>query len=481
MAPWPPVANARSLLFTAVITAITIGGTFGSQAHQHPARRLDPLGVALLFVMCAALLVRRSRPAVAMLTVTACVAVYFSLAYSWGPVFVPLVIVVVTTVLAGYRLLAWSACALAYAFIIFGGYYLGGVGKRPGLAASAAAVAWPLVVLIGAEVLRSGRERAAGAARSRAEQARRRASEERLRIAQELHDVLAHNISLISVQAGVALHLMAERPDQATDQARTSLTAIKQASKEALTELRSVLGLLRASTDEQPPLSPVPGMAQLSDLTSRAVAAGLEVRTTIAGEPRELPVGTDLAAYRIVQESLTNVIRHAGASHVKVRVSYGETSLRIEIEDDGAGGRAAPGISAHAHGARPAARAAATSGAGPNGVATGMNGGQAAHGGGLSDRAGTSGVDGSGNGIPGMRERVRMLGGELTAGPQGRGFLVRARLPIERGDRVDRGNRGDGSYPASGAGTGSAAGKGTGAAGAASDAGPAADGAGRTT
>ncbi len=368
-----------------VITAVTIGGSFSAQTHQHAGRHLDALGVALLAASCAALLGRRRYPAATLLIAASAVATFFALGYSWGPAFLPLAVAVFGAVLAGYRLLAWLICGAAYLVIVWSGYVLPTAHKPAGVVSGLTNAAWPLVILVGAEVVRAGRERASSAARGRAELARRRASDERLRVAQELHDVLAHNISLISVQAGVALHLMDERPDEAAERARTALTAIRYASKEALGELRSVLGLLRTSSGERPPLSPLPGMAQLSDLTSRATAAGLSVRTEISGDSRPLPAGTDLAAYRIVQEALTNVIRHAGAANVAVRVSYGDTSLGVDVEDDGGA----------------------------------LDGGAA---------------DGGGNGIAGMRERARLLGGELTARSlPGRGFLVQARLPLERG------------------------------------------------
>jgi signal transduction histidine kinase len=397
---WLGPAWFRDVFVAAVISTIVIGGTFGAQNRQHQIRHLDALGIALLAVIGAAMFLRRRQPVACLIIVGAGVSVYFSFGYAWGPVFIPLVIAIGGAVLAGYRLLAWVACGVIYAFISLGGYYLGGVGHRPGLSGALTNAAWPLVILIGAEVVRAGRERAASAARGRAELSRRRASEERLRIAQELHDVLAHNISLISVQAGVALHLMDERPDQAAQQARSSLTAIKQASKEALGELRSVLGMLRSPSDEQAPLSPVPGLAQLGDLTSRATAAGLAVQTEVTGDQRPLPAGTDLAAYRIVQEALTNVIRHAGARNVAIRVSYGDTSLGIQIEDDGGGA------------------------------------------GGFSDAGGATAA---GNGIAGMRERARLLGGELIARPKpGRGFIVRATLPLG-GARASAGAAGAGA------------------------------------
>ena len=212
----------------------------------------------------------------------------------------------------------------------------------------------------------------------REEESRRRASEERLRIARELHDALGHHISLINVQAGVALHLMDERPEQA----RTALSAIKQASKEALTELRSVLDVLR-QVDEQAPRTPTPTLARLEELISQSVAAGLDVRAETQGEVRPLPFGVDVAAYRIVQEALTNVARHAGPAAATVRIAYGERDVTVQVEDDG---RGPP----------------------------------------------SHGSSGSGKGLLGMRERVATLGGELEAGPRpDGGFRVRARLPLE--------------------------------------------------
>jgi signal transduction histidine kinase len=194
-----------------------------------------------------------------------------------------------------------------------------------------------------------------------------------------LHDVLAHNISLISVQAGVALHLMEERPEQA----RTALSAIREASKEALTEMRSVLGVLR-QVDEEAPRAPSAGLSRLDSLIEGAEAAGLQVRTDIEGTPRPLPAAVDLAAFRIIQEALTNVARHAGQAATEVRIRYGERDLILQVDDDGRGG-------------------------GP----LMLSGGR-------------------GTGVAGMRERATALGGELQAGPRpGGGFRVWARLPLE--------------------------------------------------
>jgi signal transduction histidine kinase len=230
-------------------------------------------------------------------------------------------------------------------------------------------------------MLRFRRERATARARTLEEEARRRTSEERLRIARELHDVVAHNISLINVQAGSALHLIDQQPERA----RTALSAIKVASKETLVELRSVLGVLR-QVDEAAPRSPAPGLGRLDEIVSRASSAGLPVAVEVEGASNGLPPGVDRAAYRIVQEALTNVTRHAGPARATVRISYGERDVVLQIDDDGLGGT-------------------------------------------------TNGSPSTGNGILGMRERAAALGGTVQTGPRpGGGFRVRAWLPVD-GDR----------------------------------------------
>jgi signal transduction histidine kinase len=237
--------------------------------------------------------------------------------------------------------------------------------------------AWLLVIAGTAEIVRFRRERSEETARTREEEALRRATEERLRIARELHDVLAHNISMINVQAGVALHLLDERPEQA----RPALTAIKQASKDALTELRSVLGVLRR-VDDDGSRDPAPTLARVDDLISRAGATGLEVRKRVEGDVRPLPAPVDVAAFRIVQEALTNIVRHAGASAATVTVTYDDDAVTVQVDDDGRGSETAS--------------------------------------------------LGSGSGIVGMRERAESVGGMLEAGPETEGgFRVRARLPLE--------------------------------------------------
>jgi len=250
--------------------------------------------------------------------------------------------------------------------------------SAPSLGALVALAAWLLVLLGAAEFIRIRRERAAEALRVHEEEARARAIEERLRIARELHDALGHHLSLISVQAGVALHVNEELPEPV----RGSLTAIKQSSGEALTELRSVLEILRQE-GERAPRMPTSSLDRIDDLVTQAAAAGIEVRTETDGNVQTLPFGVDVAAFRIVQEALTNVARHAGQASATVRLGYGNDALTVEIDDDG------------------------------NGIST-------------------ASTPGTGKGVVGMRERAAALGGDLEAGPKpGGGFRVRARLPLE--------------------------------------------------
>ena len=348
--------------------------------HQHHPGAFNAITVALLAAGPLALLARRRWP-VAALAVCLAVALGYSLAgyYPRGLVFPAVVVGFSAVMMAGQRRLGWLS--------IFGGYLLfvvlvpaTGVQPAPSLAWAAGIAAWMLLLAAVAEIVRIQKERSAQAAAARSEQARRAASEERLRIARELHDVLAHNLSLINVQAGVALHLIDERPEQT----RAALSAIKHASKEGLGELRSVLDVLRAPDEPAPrvPEAPADRLDRLELLITRMRDAGLPVSCRVEGSPRVLPAGVERAAYRIVQEALTNVVRHAAGAPAAVQLAYHERELVIQVDNDSGG----------------------TFG---NGSSPG------------------------GNGIPGMRERAAALGGILEAGPtrQG-GFRVRAKLPL---------------------------------------------------
>jgi len=362
-----------------LIGAFQIGVTHVASHRQTGRHGLDALGIALLAIGALGLIGRRRWPVATLGVAVAATLAYLLLDYAEGPIWLPLIIALFNAMIRGHRLVAWGSLALGYPAFMWLPYLVGSEPKPPNALAAVGIAAWLLVLGTVAEIARIRRERSLETARMHAEEARRRASEERLRIARELHDVLAHNISLINVQAGVALHLIDEQPEQA----RTALAAIKQASKEALGELRSVLSVLRQADEAPPPRSPAPSVERLDGLVSRASAAGLEVRTEISGTPKTLPAGVDLAAFRIVQEALTNVARHAGHATATIRVGYGEDDLTVQVDDNGNG-------------------------------------------------TGQPSTSGGGNGIPGMRERASALGGELEAGPRpGGGFRVLARLPLD--------------------------------------------------
>ena len=360
------------------LAALLVVGTYFASQGQHHRRPFDAGAVALVVAAAGALAWRRRHPVPVLGVVFGAVLVYFVLGYANGPIWLALIVAYVTAVVGGHRLAAAVVAVAGFALFPWLDTWLRGrPGPSPvGLAGLAA---WLLVLLGAAEAIRIRRERTAEAARIREEEARWRAGEERLRIARELHDALGHHLSLISMQSGVALHLNRELPEQA----RSSLTAIKQASKEALAELRSVLDILRQE-GEPAARSPTWTLARLDELVSHAAAAGLVVKTETEGEARRLPFAVDVAAFRIVQEALTNVTRHAGTATATVRIAYGDAELTVQVDDDG-------------RGPSPPGRA-------PR----------------------------SGQGILGMRERAAALGGELQAGPRpGGGFRVRARLPLD--------------------------------------------------
>ena len=361
-----------------VVGFIQLVGTRGAAVTQPEREPLDGVAIALLVAGPLVLLARRRHPVSVLGVVLAVTLVYFGLGYPYGPVFLSVVVALAGAVLRGHRLLAWAGASAAYVVLLVIHAVPGGA-PAPSLVQAAGLAAWLLVVLMASEGWRIRAERAAEAARSQAELDRRRASEERLQIARELHDVLAHNISLINVQASVALHLLDEQPDAA----RGALTTIKQASKNVLTEMRSVLGVLRA-VDEAAPRVPAPSLARLDDLVARSRDAGLDLHTEVRGEPIPLPTTVDVAAYRVLQEALTNAARHADPPRATVLITYQPGTLAIQVDNQTPDGQ-------------------------------------------------PPGSDGTGSGITGMRERVSALGGEFSAGPLPgtREFRVLASFPLE--------------------------------------------------
>ncbi len=368
-------------VLAAAVAAVTVGAT-AAIAWSSPAGRLpDWAAYLILIAMAVPLPARRRAPVTTMVAVLAGSLCYQAFDLPGGAFTIPPAVALFTAVSAGRRIAAVTAMVIwALAAYLLGTLW----GRTPDVQGLVWLTTWLGLILVSGEVSRdrrerllAERERAAQAERTREEAAWRRITEERLRIARELHDVLAHSISVINLQAGVSEHLIERDPEQA----RIALGAIRRASKDALVELRGMLGVLRGVDDEGRPLPPAPGLNRLNELVDRAREARLEVSMSLPEEQRELPGGVDLTVYRIVQESLTNVIRHAQARRACVTIDFDDRDIVVEVVDDGAGVPAGTPVS-------------------------------------------------EGNGMVGMRERVLIAGGEFCAGPaEGRGFRVRARIP----------------------------------------------------
>ncbi|MGK5694219.1 sensor histidine kinase [Streptomyces sp. URMC 128] len=364
---------------TVVVTVfVLVGSNFAAHGQEGERAALDPFARALLVVAGALLLWRKRYPVAVVFGTAGAVMVYLGAGYPYGPVLLTVALACFSAIVAGHRRAAWAAMGTLWAGHVLVAHWL--YQWLPPSGDSAASwgeelvvATWVVAIAAVSELVRVRREQWARERAERAEAARRRADEERLRIAQELHDVLAHSISVINVQAGVGLALLDSDPEQA----RTALTTIKAQSKEALGEVRQVLDTLRAPGDA--PRAPAPGLDRLPELVEQAASAGLTVE--VEGEPPRLAPGTDLAAFRIVQEALTNVVRHSGSRHARVHLAHDADVLRLRVDDDG--------------------------------PATGADAG------------------GSGNGLAGMRERAAALGGTIEAGPRpDGGFRVLAVLPL---------------------------------------------------
>ncbi|MFH0517552.1 sensor histidine kinase [Streptomyces sp. M41] len=383
-APWP----WRSTVLITVF--VMVGSHYAAEGQLDDREPLDLFARVLLLVASGLLLWRRRYPAAVVFGTAVAATVYLGAGYPYGPVFVAVAVACFNAIVAGHRRAAWAAVGVFWAGHALVAHWLFRWLPPSGDPAASWAqegviAAWIAAIMAVSELARTKREQWAEARAERARAARRRADEERLRIARELHDVLAHSISVINVQAGVGLALLDTDPEQA----RSALTTIKAKSKEALGEVRQVLDTLRTPGDA--PRTPAPGLDRLPELVEQAASAGLTVE--VVGDPPQLAPGTDLAAFRIVQEALTNVVRHSESRHARVRLEYGdlehgdledgdEATLRLRIDDDG--------------------------------PATGADAG------------------GSGNGLAGMRERAAALGGTIEAGPRADGgFRVLAELPLK--------------------------------------------------
>lgn len=404
-------------VIAATVAVVQIVGTIEYGREEPSPWSFDGGAYALLGVGAAALLFRRRWPEATVIVTAVAAAGYAATGYPRGPAGYPaFVVALVTAIMMGRRWIAWSVMVAAYAAFVWLPFVNPDeIEAARTVAGAAMNLSWLPLVCAASEIARIRLDRLAVQARALHEEARRRASDERLLIARELHDVLAHTISLINVQSGVALHLLDERPEQA----RPALAAINQASDEALGELRSVLDVLHGGLEQdradgstatggasgsRAPRAPTAGLRDIDDLVRRTRVAGHDVRVAVDGPARPVPPEVDLAAYRIVQEGLTNVVRHAGGGcRTTVGLVYEPAALVVRVDDDGRGG------------------------AGPWGSA-GVSAGDG------HDGARPGGAGRGGRGIAGMRERVRALGGTFDAGPRpGRGFRVRARFPLQDG------------------------------------------------
>jgi signal transduction histidine kinase len=379
--PRPRALGPGTLPAVAIVvptSIVQVAATVPAAHFQGQDDRFGPLTVVLLLLGPALLLLRRRHPIATLVAVSAVTCLYLALGFPYGPVFLSVVVALFNAVLHGRRLLAWTTGpVLVTGLLVVMDLATDRYSLR--IVEFSFAIAWLTLIMVVAEIVKAREDRAAQAEETREEQVKRRAGEERLRIAREVHDVLAHHVSLINVQSGVALHLIDEQPEQV----RQALTAIKQSSKEVLVELRSILGVLRdVDGPDTAPRHPVASLDQLDPLLERMRQAGLRVRLDVTGERRQVPSGVDAAALRIVQESLTNTYRHAGPTEARVRLDYLPDELRVQVDDDGRG-------------------------------------------------AGAAGTKlGSGSGLTGMRQRAEALGGTLVAGPRpGGGFRVTATLP----------------------------------------------------
>ncbi|WP_280426997.1 sensor histidine kinase [Nocardia brasiliensis] len=341
---------------------------------QRTPTNLDMLGYALLIVGGLALAAYRWAP-VTVLAVTA-LCVLGSQAIGFDVSAVAFLVAVYATVRAGHHLIAVAGSVLmvfTLPFAMLLAHHDWSMDEAFTQARGALQLAWLIAAGAAGEALRQAERRADEAERTREETARRRADEERLHIARELHDSLTHQISVIKVQSEAAVHVALKRGEAVPE----ALLAIREAGREAARELRATLEALRDDSTV-----PRQGLDHVPDLVERARITGLDATLTIEGPPLKVPAALDRTAYRIIQESLTNISRHAAATAASVRIDYRPDALVIRVEDDGkAGPRNSP-----VHGV----------------------------------------------GLLGMRERVSALGGQLLAAPRSEGgFSVRAELPVE--------------------------------------------------
>ncbi|HXM57968.1 MAG TPA: histidine kinase [Candidatus Dormibacteraeota bacterium] len=370
---------ARPAAIAAVVEVIAIGGTALGPSHRG-GRPFDLVALPLIVLAAGATAFARRWPVPSLTVALVCTVAYFGLGYPIdSSFFLGLAVTAYLSGSAGGRRRAAIFAALTVA--LFAAAPLAG-RTREGIQNGLGEAVIVIAALVAGQVAAEWRARAdRQAAQARDEESMRRLAEERLRIARELHDVVSHSIAMINVQAGAAVHVMDERPEEA----RAALVAIKAVSRDALRDLRGILGLLR-QTDDAEPRSPAAGLDQVPELAENVRRAGVPVAVSVEAGGTALPASIDLAAFRVIQEALTNVVRHAPGAAASVTVHRRPGSLLVEVVDDGR--------------------------------ATAAGGGD--------------GRGGAGHGLAGMRERVRAAGGSVEAGPRpDGGFAVRASLPLE--------------------------------------------------
>ncbi|MGW1888669.1 sensor histidine kinase [Streptomyces sp. NPDC002004] len=391
-------------LAAGVLAAMVVGSFADPHGPNGPTwgtRTPDAASLTLMVLGAAALVFRRRAPLAVLAATSAVSLVELVTGEPRAPVAMSAVVALFTVAATTDRPTTWRVGVLTMS-VLTGAAML--AGPLPWYAQENIGIfAWTGMAAAAGDAVRSRRafvdairERAERAERTREEEARRRVAEERLRIARDLHDVVAHHIALVNVQAGVAAHVMDRRPDQAKE----ALAHVREASRSALEELRATVGLLRQSGDPEAPTEPAPGLDRLDDLVDTFRHAGLPVEVARTGLGGPVPAAVDLAAYRIVQEALTNVQKHAGdGAAAEVSIVRVGTGIEVTVLDDGRGAEGAP------------------------------HDGEA---------------DGGGHGLVGMRERAAALGGGCTAGPRyGGGWRVHAILPLTTGTPQGAGETGD--------------------------------------
>jgi signal transduction histidine kinase len=460
----PEVADGLLGLAVAVTQLLLLLGLGVNQGRPVPFVELDGLAVALIVLQGLPLTWRRRRPLLVFGVVLAANTAYYAIGFPPSQFDFGLPLAVATVAAERDRRTSLAALGAVQGLLLvpwaagIGPYWASASWVRVLylLVFFSAMWAWGRYVRIRRAYAEELAGRAERAEREREREAGRAVAAERARIARELHDVIAHHMSVMVIQAGAARRLL----DVAPDQARGALAAVEDAGRRGL---EAVPGLLRAlrSDDRPDGLAPQPTLAELGALVDQVAAAGLPVVLRIEGTPRPLPAAVDLSAYRVAQEALTNTLRHAGPARAELTVRYGPDSLEITAIDNGhglgTGGQAtplwttrspAPGdrLRSPTGGPEPVSGGSGTgpgwSGTSPGGSGTSPGGsgtspgGSGASPGGSGASPGGSGTsqNGSGHGLIGMRERVRLFGGDLRAGagPEG-GFVVSARFPLDGG------------------------------------------------